>query len=149
MSRLFVESMSFLQTRNVIRQIRMTTINILNFILDVRRDYRIALALAAFRQQYEAIEAPNNNHGTENNDEHVHSVGWPETYFEQVARDVAAEVRKKTERDTRLHLDGHASTFKLCSACENRSLTQQMAAIFCASCFSSQCPNLAHCRHLR
>lgn len=149
-SRRFVKSTHSLQARSVIRQIRMTTIDILNFILDVRRDYRIALALAAFRQQYDAIEEPNNAYFTDDGDEpDDHGIGWPETTFEQVARGVAAKVREKTEQDTRLHLDGHASAFTLRSAREKHPLTLQTVATSCAFCFSFQCPNRIHCRHQR
>lgn len=46
-----IYSIEPLQSRAVIRQLRLTALDILNFIFDVRRDYRITLALAAFKKQ--------------------------------------------------------------------------------------------------
>ena len=76
-----------LQVRNVIRQIRLTAIDILNFILDVRRDYRIALALAAFRELYDSYETSATAiYVDDDSDDHGElDVGWPNSCFEQVS----------------------------------------------------------------
>ena len=77
---------SLLQVRNTIQRIRLTVIDILNFVLDVRRDYRIELALTAFRELHDSYDSYEISCDSDD-DQTDHSAVWSATRAAHVSFD--------------------------------------------------------------